>query len=575
MVACGRRSIWIGVLLVMVALLAVGGGRAVADDAVSASTGPSVPKGDREASWPQYRGPTRDGIAPPGPKLRDSWAKEGPKLLWKAAALWPDKAGKAGCASISIGGGRAFTFAYIRRKIGKVVFTAQDLVALGWMEGVPADLAAKVEDARINPASPGWKKQGAEQAAYIKEFIAALDAEQGRQFGSWIERRLTWTGHPVNNGTIAWATLTKLAAIQDKEFATLEELDHGMGGGLFGWSNPIRSYITDKVFGIFDTVICLDASTGAELWRKEFPGAPVHQVLDIGPSSTPTISDGNCYVAGSAGMYCLSVKDGTVIWQAKTKYSSSSPLVMDGAVYVLSPEATAYDAKTGQVLWTQPGLKHSDSSFTSWASGGKNYLLVAFEGSVYDHPPGCLFCLDPADGKPVWSTYCPTCSIPVLAGPETLVVAGSYEFASAFKITPAKAQELWKTKRTGSPRGASPVVFGDHVYLAGACHSDKPLRCLDLKTGELKWEQTKTASAEASSPILVDGKIIALLEESEQSLFVLMYRATPEKYEELGRFNPGAGPGASPSIVNGKLYLRLQDGVACYDLTAEGNDAGK
>ena len=78
------------------------------------------------------------------------------------------------------------------------------------------------------------------------------------------------------------------------------------------------------------------------------------------------------------------------------------------------------------------------------------------------------------------------------------------------------------------------------------------------------------SSAESSSPILADGKIFALPEENEDSLFVLMYRATPEKFEELGRFNPHAGPGASPSIVGGKLYLRLQDSIACYDLRAEG-----
>ena len=90
-----------------------------------------------------------------------------------------------------------------------------------------------------------------------------------------------------------------------------------------------------------------------------------------------------------------------------------------------------------------------------------------------------------------------------------------------------------------------------------------------MKTGAMKWNP-RTFCAESSSPVLADGKIIALIEENEDSLFVVMYRATPEKFEELGRFNPHAGPGASPAIVNGKLYLRLRDCVACYDLTASG-----
>ena len=37
--------------------------------------------------WPQWRGPTRDGIAPSGPKLADTWPEGGPKLLWRAEGI--------------------------------------------------------------------------------------------------------------------------------------------------------------------------------------------------------------------------------------------------------------------------------------------------------------------------------------------------------------------------------------------------------------------------------------------------------------------------------------------------------
>jgi hypothetical protein len=80
-----------------------------------------------------------------------------------------------------------------------------------------------------------------------------------------------------------------------------------------------------------------------------------------------------------------------------------------------------------------------------------------------------------------------------------------------------------------------------------------------------------TFCAESSSPVLADGKIIAMIEETEDRFYVVMYRATPDKFEELGRFNPHAGPGASPAIAGGKLYLRLQDCLACYDLAGNGN----
>jgi len=50
-----------------------------------------------------------------------------------------------------------------------------------------------------------------------------------------------------------------------------------------------------------------------------------------------------------------------------------------------------------------------------------------------------------------------------------------------------------------------------------------------------------------------------------------MLQANPEKFVSLGAFSPGVAMMSSPAVANGKLYLRLLDGVACYDLTEAGN----
>ena len=78
-----RWSVCVGVFLAvaMAALLAVSSGRALADEPAAAA-GPTT-----SADWPQWRGPTRDGIVHGGPKLADSWPMEGPKLLWKSGAI--------------------------------------------------------------------------------------------------------------------------------------------------------------------------------------------------------------------------------------------------------------------------------------------------------------------------------------------------------------------------------------------------------------------------------------------------------------------------------------------------------
>ena len=66
------------------------GSASLAQQAQPAGSPAASPKGAAGVDWPQYRGPTRDGIAPVGPKLADNWPKDGPPLLWKSEPLWPD-----------------------------------------------------------------------------------------------------------------------------------------------------------------------------------------------------------------------------------------------------------------------------------------------------------------------------------------------------------------------------------------------------------------------------------------------------------------------------------------------------
>jgi len=43
---------------------------------------------------------------------------------------------------------------------------------------------------------------------------------------------------------------------------------------------------------------------------------------------------------------------------------------------------------------------------------------------------------------------------------------------------------------------------------------------------------------------------------------------TPDGFEVLAKARMELAPCASPSLAAGKLYLRTNDGLACYDLAA-------
>jgi outer membrane protein assembly factor BamB len=549
-----------GVLALALALLALGGGVSRGEAVAPASTDPSSPKGFDAASWPQWRGPTRDGIAPTSPKLLDTWPKGGPKLLWKSEFI--PGAEDGGCGSVVVADGKAFVYVNWG---GPVAASTKKLKELGWEEGVPEELAKKIEVARTSADRVKLKTE-AEIDAYIKEFTAKLNPQLSQKYADFIKKRV---GKQAGWDGCDWPTLVRWSALREKEFPSIDALAKEMGILIFHYGNPFFSGSEwcshPRTFS--DTVVCLDAATGKELWKKDLPSK--------GPggkwagSSTPAVVNGRCYAVGNAGLYCLSAKDGSVIWQINGKYSNSSPLVDNGAVYITEPDLTAYNAETGQLLWKTPmgdrdgGYNGPNFSVALWTSGGKSYLVGLGEHAFY--------CVDPRNGSLLWKVN----GVAAPEGSTTPSICGDIAAFRgdggdyAFKITPQDAKQLWKTP-PGAWRSSSLCVYQNCVYAV----DNGKLRCLDLKTGQVKWEK-KEVHNHYSSPILADGKLLCPTGGRDFN-YLVMLKATPEGFEELGQL--GQSPDerhivsccSSPALAGGKLYLRGTNALLCYDLRVEG-----
>src|SRR5262245_9572593 len=129
--------------------------------------------------------------------------------------------------------------------------------------------------------------------------------------------------------------------------------------------------VGDRVFTQAQThvaqyVLCLDAATGAEVWRQrvDWPWQPAGAYP--GPYATPTWHDQRIYYATPTGLVgCLDAGTGRSRWSVnvRTKYQSQgtgfgyaiTPLVEDGRVIlpVGGPGASvvALDARDGTQLW--------------------------------------------------------------------------------------------------------------------------------------------------------------------------------------------------------------------------------
>jgi outer membrane protein assembly factor BamB len=544
----------------------------------------SQPAGQGSTDWPQWRGPTRDGIAPAGPKLLDTWPAEGPKLLWKSEPIPSGPDGGAG--SVVVAGEKVFLFASIRRDASSdpqriQAVLKQVLGDMGWLEGVPDALAKKIEEERLSDKR-AKTAGGNPLKGYLREFIATLEPETAKKYGGWVSTRLVG-----GRGTIGWEALGKLAGLQDKSFPTIDAFNKAAelaAAAEAGAAQKLATAMKAKLFNYTDSVFCWEAATGKELWKNEIPTWRRGQedMGNWGASGTPSIVGDRCYVQGGAGLYCLSVKEGKVLWQTKTAFSHSSPLVAGGKVFVCSSTAdvghgqmplTAYSAETGQTIWTQPKLASDEgTSAVLWSQAGKQYLLCNAVGYWTGMKGPGLFCLDPEKGEIIWRLPevggGASSSSPALCGDLAVVDGG--RGTQAVQLAPQGGTLLWTTPPS-IWRAPSALVYQGHAYLVNSSF----MRCLDLKTGAIKWER-KEVNNHYASPILADGKIICPTGGRDHNYYILL-QATPEKFEELGSLGKvpnGKHIGAcctSPALADGKLYLRLENGVACYDLTEAGN----
>ena len=574
----------------------------------------------QDRDWPQWRGPNRDGVVVNSPKLMDAWPTNGPALLWKSEYIPSFMCG--GCASPVVADGKVFLYVNWKKPIeGGTKYhliNTDRLVKAGWLPDLPEALAQKIEAARVStnrPATstraPDWAalnapteadldaflKKNADLDNYSKAFIATLDPADAKTYGAYIRRRFCM---PLKSEMKAytWDDLVKLSKLRDLAFETEHEwraktreinINTYYGGTPYDYMN---SWILANT--MYDTIICLDAASGKTLWKKEFledkavfthlwDTVPGGGFSYYGVSCTPAIDNGRCYAAGAMGLYCLSVKDGSVLWQVKTELAQSSPLVASGIVYQYD---SAYSAETGKQIWSNPELRGCNPRLvdaTLWNVGGTNYVIA----------PGnkgwC--CLNMDTGKILWKLEDAPPTIfapPVISGEILAVLAGSNpKTMRGYKVSATGAELLWK-HRFGQPGDwCSFLAWKDHVYLASNTNETGPstLRCLDLKTGDVKWISPVYTDTEGgtSQPIAADGKLFFTIGSPHQAanqyggrppstltFEMEMVSANPEgKYTRLGKFHPEICPMASPALVDGRLYVRSEKCVACYDLRAQ------
>ena len=500
------------------------------------------------SDWPQWRGPDRNGALAGGPTLTSTWSTDGPPKLWESEPIPSDDDG--GHGSVVVAGGRTYLSVVWHRNEPSETRTLTDLILrtqLGHQNpaSLGKELIAKIEATR---ESLPPTLRGAKLDEFIQKFIDDnLDKKQRQLFSGFISGRFK-----KGKLAIPLGDYDKLQTRVEKPFASQAEFEKWINEQ--GFADHVKAAVLAAVPPsrrvAEDTVVCLDVKSGKTLWMTKTPGEPKGRNC----SSTPCVAGGRIFAMGSTHLNAVDAASGKLLWSQPlpSKAPGSSPLAVDGAVVILAGKLAAYDATTGKPLWEQPKVGGNNSSPSAWQKDGRTILICNGRNELAG--------VDLKTGDVLWTTPGGGDSTPALAGDRAVVLsrAANIGFA-AYRLSATGAEKLWNHPTDALRSQSSPVIHEGHAYL----FEDGEHRCVNLDSGKIAWTQ-KVASS-ITSPIVADGKIFVLMNNGNN---LLMMKATPSDRVELGKANVRALWIPSPSIADGKVFLRHRDRVRCYDLTA-------
>ncbi|MCX7008540.1 MAG: PQQ-binding-like beta-propeller repeat protein [Kiritimatiellaeota bacterium] len=350
-----------------------------------------------------------------------------------------------------------------------------------------------------------------------------------------------------------------------------------------------KIFITGDRKGEGQYLICLDLNNREELWATRL-GAPYK---DFGALCTPTVEGAVLYTTTTEGeVCCLDTATGAVRWQksmtkdfgGKTMNAwkfSESPLI-DGERLICTPGAkdvalVALNKTTGAVIWkcAVPDLGKEGKDGAGYSSvtvhelaGVRQYVQVLGRGVIG---------VAAESGKFLWGYNRLASGVANITHP---LSRGDYVFVSNSYGT---GSSLLKIGRVGDGFQAAEayclpakqfenhhggiVMVGDHVYGGSGLNKGDPT-CINFFTGEIVWK-TPALSAGSAAVLYADGHLIFRYDRG----LVVLAEATPKGFNVCGKFTPALADGpawAHPVIFEKKLYLRHNDLLQCFDLTATG-----
>ncbi len=341
-------------------------------------------------------------------------------------------------------------------------------------------------------------------------------------------------------------------------------------------------------------LLCFDRATGKELWRATVNSSdsePTHGTNPHCSASPATDGERVIVYLGTPGLYCYDMS-GKELWhrdlgpQRHIWGNAASPVIHGGLCFLnFGPGATTFliavDKKTGKTVWKddepggdsgepKPAAADADKKAAPrgiWVGSWTTPLIAKVEGKeqLLMSWPKRLAAYDPQTGKELWTCagLNPLCyTSPIYSDGIAVAMGGFGGMALAVRaggtgdITDTR--RLWHHPRSPQRIGSG-VIHDGRIYI----HNDPgTAMCLDLKTGEMVWNERLPAKASTgvnwSSVMLAGDNCYTITQGGD----CFVFKAAP-KFELVSVNSLGEPSNSSIVPSNGELFIRTHRSLWC------------
>ena len=327
-----------------------------------------------------------------------------------------------------------------------------------------------------------------------------------------------------------------------------------------------------------ESVYCLNALTGEEIWHYHYPTAPMAQT---GPRATPTVDGHRVFTLGAKGhLFCFHAQTGEVFWKrdlvseklsSDSKWGFSGSPVVEGDRLILNVGSAGlvFDKSTGDIIWR--------SGFYSWGLATPVLTEIQDRKIALLNTEHTLYAVNISDGNVVWTypwSYCD--ADPVLVQDKIYLFGGKpgkKRCRTLIRISDGKQDQIWPERKM-NVAFQSWIAYNGCVYGITWDKRKHHFQCFNPQSGKVEWQRRLddwTAFTIANESII--------LIEADGDLVII--QASPDNYKEISRAKvlnmkrrddfPDDQPltcWTAPVLFNGKIVVRNTYGeMACIDVS--------